>query len=83
MALRLNVECMHNHVKETMEFSWYNDLVRLECDKKNKIIAIYVKGELKDHFDASTLTIDEFIKIEWNCQQDADQLVRLNPVQEA
>lgn len=83
MVQRLEAECSHNEVKETMEFSWYNGLVRLEYDKKFKVIAIYANGELKHHYDASSMSIEDFIKIEWNCQLAADQLLRLNPAQEA
>lgn len=69
-ATKLNFECTHNQADGTMTCSWLDGRVKLVEHFKLEKTYVLVDGEVKCRHD--DVTIDEFIRLQCECQRVAD-----------
>ena len=68
----LTFECTHDTVARTMTCSWNEGRIAIVYYFGLQRTAVYVDDELKRTDDK--LTIDEFMKLQWECQGIADMM---------
>ena len=69
---KLNFECTHNQADGTMTCSWLNGRVKLVEHFAFAKTYVLIDGEVKCHHD--NLTIDDFIRLQCECQRVADEM---------
>lgn len=69
-ATKLNFECTHETAAGTMTCSWLNGRVKLVEHFAFAKTYVQIDGKLKCRYD--DVTIDEFIRLQCECQLVAD-----------
>lgn len=75
-TVHIEMDCIHNHVENTMTCSWLNGRVRIVVDYKAAQLGIMRDCEVIDTRDIEGMSIDEFVALEEQCQEAAETLAK-------
>lgn len=74
----LNFECTHNTAERTMTLSWEHGVVELVVCLQTLSAVFIVRGDVRRRLDISEMSIEEFMRIEEQCQESAEKLAVFN-----
>ena len=70
--INLDFECTHNTAEKVMTCIWNDGRVQLEYHFNYSKSVVLIDGEIKSV--TVGLTIDQFIGLQWECQEIADKM---------
>lgn len=77
-TVHIEMDCIHNHVENTMTCSWLNGRVRIVVDYGAKMLGILNKDKVIETRDIEGMSIEEFMLIEEQCQQSAESVAAID-----
>ena len=77
-TVHIEMDCIHNHVENTMTCSWLNGQIRIVVDFRAKMVGIISKDKVIETRDIEDMSIDEFMRIQEQCQQSAESVAAID-----
>lgn len=77
-TVHIEMDCIHNHVENTMTCSWLNGQIRIVVDYGAKMLGILNKDKVIETRDIEGMSIEEFMLIEEQCQQSAEGVAAID-----
>ena len=72
--IHIEMDCIHDHVEKTMTCSWLNGEVRIVVYWEAGTLGVIRNNQVVETRDLEGLTIDEFVRLEEQCQAAAESL---------
>ena len=76
--VRIEMDCSHDQASGTMTCSWLDGKVQIVVDWKQAMAVVLVRGEIRRRFSIAEMSIEEFMRIEAQTQEAAEQLARFD-----
>lgn len=73
-TIHIEMDCIHNHRENTMTCSWNNGEIKIVVDWTTGQLGIMNRCQVKEVHDIHGMSIDEFMKLQEQCQGYADSL---------
>ena len=73
-TIHLEMDCIHDHLNKTMTCSWLNGEVRIVVYWEAGTLGVIRNDQVVETRDLEGLTIDEFVRLEEQCQAAAESL---------
>ncbi|MBQ3717522.1 MAG: hypothetical protein II901_03980 [Paludibacteraceae bacterium] len=70
----LEMDCIHDHLNKTMTCSWLDGRVRIVVYWEADTLGVIRDGNVVETRDLEGLSLDEFVRLEDECQAAADKL---------
>lgn len=75
-TVHIEMDCIHNHVENTMTCSWLNGRIQIVVDYNAAQLGIMKDYKVIDTRDIEGMSIDEFVALEEQCQESAEALAK-------
>lgn len=73
--VHIEMDCIHNHRENTMTYSWNNGEIKIVVDRTTGQLGVMKRDRVIEVRDIHGMGIDEFMRIQEQCQAAAISLV--------
>ena len=77
-TIHLEMDCIHNHRENTMTCLWNNGEIKIVVDWTTGQLGVMNRERVIEVRDVHGMSIDEFMKIQEQCQEAADSLANFD-----
>lgn len=77
--VKMEFDCIHDQAEGTMTCKWLGGKVQIVVDWKHECGVVLVNGNVKRQFSLVGLSVQEFMRIEAQTAEAAEQLAAFEP----